>query len=237
MPTLQRAANQHSIVSTGWTNPGNAQSATGDNVYATTLNGSTTKNLNHVGDFGFANIDSAAIPDGSTIDAVRIRCEADLSATGVGVLFGVLGRISGADSGSETTKTTTGEEEVIATLSGVTLANLRSASTVVKARCRGAKGNTASAFTVFLDYVRLEIDYTEASSDFNGSASASFAFTASGTGNYEPAVYNGTGTASLVISASATGSAPSGFDPPNAQVVIDGTTAHLTWDESPLLGG
>jgi hypothetical protein len=162
MPTLTRAANAHSVVSTGWTNSSNAFSTTGDNVYSTTLNGSTSKNLNHVGDFGFANILSAAIPDGSTIDEVRIRCEADLSGTGVGVLFGVLGRISGADSGSETTKTSTGEEEVVATLSGVTLSDLRSASTVLKARCRGAKGNTASAFTVFLDYVRLEVDYTEA---------------------------------------------------------------------------
>jgi hypothetical protein len=52
--------------------------------------------------------------------------------------------------------------------------------------------------------------YTVGAAEFNGTGSASLAITASGAGNYQPAVYNGTGSASLVLTASGTGSLAGG---------------------------
>jgi hypothetical protein len=160
MTTTTVPANAHTVVSTGWTNPSNAYASSGDNVYATILNGTTSKNISQSGDFGFADIASGTIPDNAIIQAARIVVEDNLSAAVTGGLFGLIGRISGVDAGTEVTQTTTTEATLtfnFATLP--TIANLRAASTVIKARARGAKGNTSSALTVNLDFVRLEIDW------------------------------------------------------------------------------
>lgn len=157
MPTVTRAANAHTVVTTGWTNPSNAFATSGDNVYATAAPG---KNATVSGDYGFADFTSSDIPDGATIDAVRIVSEVNLSAVVTGGVYGCQPRVSGANSGTEATKTTTTEEQVTATFGSVTLSDLRSASTVIKARCRGSKGNTTSALTVSLDFVRIEVDYS-----------------------------------------------------------------------------
>ena len=80
--------------------------------------------------------ESPGLPDGATIDAVRIVCEVGLE--GSGPTFGMQGRRSGVNSGSEATKTTTTEEQITHTFAGgaISLADLRSASTVIKGRAR-----------------------------------------------------------------------------------------------------
>lgn len=158
MATVTKASDRHTAVTTGWTNPGNAFAATGDNVYATALPGkSATVN----GDIGFPALSDAELPIGATITAVRLVCEANLSASVTGGLFGVKGRNNGVDDGAaEVTKTTTAEAQVtfaFATLP--TEADLKTAGRI-RARCRGTKGNTNTALTVNLDFVRLEVDYT-----------------------------------------------------------------------------
>jgi hypothetical protein len=213
MPTLIRPANAHSIVATGWTNPSNAFSTTSDDVYATALNGSTTKNIEWSGDFGFADIGSGDIPDGSTIDEVRIRCEGHVTSAVVGALLGVQGRISGANSGAEATTNATSDTEIVATLGTVTLANLRAASTVVKARCRGAKGNSSTGITVNLDYVRLEVDWTAAGNAFDETLST-------------------TG----VVTTTAVDTLGGAFDPVITFAAQVGTDVLLEWDPSPTPG-
>lgn len=159
MATATIAANSHTVVTGGWTNPSNAYSTTGDNVYATIA---TAKNTTNNGDFGFPDIASGTIPDGARIDAVRVVIEAGLSASVTGGLVGVQLRRNGTALGTEATKTTTTEATVTQTiqLPAITMADLRTASTLIKARVRATKGNSSTAMTVNLDFVRLEVDYT-----------------------------------------------------------------------------
>lgn len=158
MPTLSKAANSHTIVSTGWTSPSNAYAD--DTSRATALNGTTSKNVTHSGDFGFPDFSSSDIPDNSTINSVVIRCDAYLSATVTGGIFGNQPRLNGSNNGTEATTTSLSEVQANATMSGVTLSDLRSASTLIKCRARGAKGNTSNALTVYLDFVEITVDYT-----------------------------------------------------------------------------
>jgi hypothetical protein len=162
MPTLTVSADRHAVVATGWTNPGNAY--VDNTTAATILNGSSTKNLSHSGDFGFPAVTTGQIPDGSTIDAVRVVVRGYLSVTNVaGGLLGIEPRNpAGTAAGTEQTLTNSATAvDLVATYSTLpTLAQLRTAGQL-RARCRGAKGNTSSALTVYAEYVWLEVDYTE----------------------------------------------------------------------------
>lgn len=161
MPTATVAAASHSIVTTGWTNPSNAFSATGDNVYAT---GTPGKNGTISGDFFPANITAATIPDGARIVQSTVTCEWYMSAAVNGGTLGVQQRRSGTALGSETTntnKTSSAAEgddtQAVTTPYGI--ADVRSASTVIAARVRVAQGNTSSAMTGNLDFVKYDIDW------------------------------------------------------------------------------
>jgi hypothetical protein len=163
MPTVFVAANAHTVVSTGWTNPGNAY--VNNTTAATALNGSTTKNITHSGDFGFPAVSTGQIPDGSTIDAVRLVVRGYLSASNI--TGGTLGiephNPAGTAGGSESTTTnaTTATDLVSSFSTLPTLANLRTAGQV-RARTRGTKGNSSSGLTVYAEYVWMEVDYTAA---------------------------------------------------------------------------
>lgn len=172
MAEVTKAANAHTtIAGNGWTNPSNAYAAAADTNYATTLTGITTKNYSDTGDFGFPDFSSSDIPDGSTINAVYIDYYGEyLSGTGPGVMWGIIGRISGADAGTEVTDAAnTSPASSTWTFTTVpTLANLRSASSVIKARVRGSKGSTSSTFTIYTDGIALRVDYTAPSAGGGG---------------------------------------------------------------------
>lgn len=158
MTLISKAANAHAVVATGWTDPSNAFASSGDNVYATT--NSTSKNAELSGDFSFPDVTSADIPDGATIVGVKIRGEWGFTAAITGATLGCQPRLNGANAGSELTKTTTTEAAFEVDVPGVTLADLRAASTAIKARIRSRRGNTTSASTFRLDYVLLEVEYS-----------------------------------------------------------------------------
>lgn len=162
MATAVRAADRHTVVSTGWTNPSNAYSTTGDNVYATAV---PAKNGTITGDFGFAAFTDAEIPVGATITAVRLVVEANLSAVVTGGVFGIKGRNNAVDDGAaEVTKTTAAEEQKTFTFSSVpSITDLKTAGRIT-CRARAAKGNTSSALTENVDFVKIEVDYTVPSS-------------------------------------------------------------------------
>lgn len=165
MPTVTKAASAHTIVTTGWTNPSNAFATTGDNTYAT---GTPGKNSTVSGDFGFANFTSADIPDGATINSVTLTVEWGMTAAVTGGTLGVQLRNNGVAQGSETTQTSTTEAQATQVTTTTTLADLRSASTLLKARVRVAQGNTASAMTGNLDFVSMTVNYTLPCPDDNG---------------------------------------------------------------------
>jgi len=156
MATIQRYANANTAVTTGWTNPTYAYAD--DTSYATCAPG-RNKTVNS--DFGFADFTSGDIPDGATINSVQMRARI-WGSSATYVTLGIQGMDTGATSGSEATGTQTSEATLTATLSGITLADLRSASTVLKARVRASQGATSSA-SGSLDWVDIYVDYTSLS--------------------------------------------------------------------------
>lgn len=158
MPTVTKAASSHTTVTTGWTNPSNAFSTTGDNTYATAAPG---KNATINGDFFFPNFTTGDIPDGSVINSWTITVEWGMTAAVTGGTLGTQMRNNGTNLGTEITQTSTTEVQATQTgTTGISLSDLRSASTLLAARTRCSKGNTTNAMTGNLDFVSLTIDYT-----------------------------------------------------------------------------
>ena len=154
MATASKFASANAVVTTGWTSPTNAYAD--DTSYATASPG---RNATIDSDFKFADFASGDIPDGSTINSVTITARA-WGSNATYMTEGIRGRVSGADNGTEGTTTSTTEVTISCTLSGVTLANLRAASTTVFARVRASKGATNTAYTGSLDWVQITVDYT-----------------------------------------------------------------------------
>lgn len=157
MPSFTVAANAHTVVTTGWTSPSNAFATTADSVFATAA---PARNATVSGDFGFPNITSGQVPDGAIISSVVINVNWGMTA---GVNGGTLGAQlfnNGTGLGTETTQTTTGQaNDSQVVTSGVSISDLRSASTLLKARIRCSKGNTNTAMTGDLDFVSLTVNY------------------------------------------------------------------------------
>jgi hypothetical protein len=178
MGVLTRDANANSVVTTGWTTPTNAYAD--DAAYATAA---PAKNLTVNSDFGFADVTSSDIPNGALIASVQMTMKVKTSVTTANMTEGVQGMDNGAASGSEATRTgNTVESTITATLSGVTLADLRSASTTLKARVRSSKGSTNTAYTSSLNYVSLVITWFMVGS-FTGDAKLRKTIAGSVTGN------------------------------------------------------
>ena len=154
MATASKFASANAVVTTGWTSPTNAYAD--DTSYATASPG---RNVTVNSDFKFADFASGDIPDGSTINSVTITARA-WGSNATYMTEGIRGRVSGADNGTEGTTTSTTEVTISCTLSGVTLANLRAASTTVFARVRASKGATNTSYTGSLDWVQITVDYT-----------------------------------------------------------------------------
>ncbi len=152
------AANGNAAVTTGWTNAANAQRR--EQITTTSASAAPAKNATIDSDYSFADITSTDIPDSSTINSVKMSIYGAIDAVVTGGLIGVQGRLSGANSGTEATKATTGNALVTTTLGTVALSDLRAASTNLKARVRATKGNTASAMTGTIYLVRMEVSYT-----------------------------------------------------------------------------
>ncbi len=153
MATVTKAANAHTVVATGWTNPGNAFASTGNNVYATAA---PAKNATVNGDFGFATF--TEFDSSATINSVTVTVEWKVSVTTVATL-GVQLRNNGAAVGTETTfSSTTEAQSTQVAVSGISALDLLNG--LVVARVRDARGNNNTAHTGSLDFVSLTVDYT-----------------------------------------------------------------------------
>jgi hypothetical protein len=158
MPTVTKGASSNAVVTTGWTNPTNAQAATGDNVYATAA---PAKNATVSSDFGFsfslADFVGATSAADVVIDQVVCTCEWKVSTTTVATL-GVQLRNGATALGTETTFSSTTESDSTQTVtSGVTAADLIAGS--LKARVRDTRGNSTTAHTGSLDFVKVDVTY------------------------------------------------------------------------------
>lgn len=159
MTTITRAASSNTIVTTGWTSATNAYAS--DNVYATA---SPAAGASIITDYGFANFLVGDIPDSSAINSVTVGAEWYVGTASAATL-GLLLRNNAVQVGNEVTYTGTTETTSTTTVySGVTLTDLRSASTLLKARVRDTR--TALA-TSYLDYVFMTVDYDAPSADLS----------------------------------------------------------------------
>ncbi len=161
MPTVTKFADANAVVATGWTSATNAYAD--DAAYATAA---PAKNGTISSDFGFPAFASGDIPDGSTITSVTVEVQWKCSTTSsVATLGAQLHNPAGTALGSETISAT--PEPIVDTIqtqqvtSGIALADLRNANTVV-ARTRCSRGNSNTAVTGTLDYVKLTVEYSVA---------------------------------------------------------------------------
>lgn len=157
MSLLLKAASGNSVVTTGWTNPTNAQALQPDNSNAT-AEPATSSDV--ISDFTFPAILDAEIPVGSTINSVKILVDLGGSVLS-GATVGFRGYNNGvADSNAEF-NSASGAQTRLSFTFGTTpsITDLKTASRIA-ARVRASKGATAGTMAAVLDDVVLAIDYT-----------------------------------------------------------------------------
>lgn len=157
MGILLKAANGNTVVTTGWTNPANAQTLQPDNTNATA---EPAVSSDIISDFTFPAILDAEIPVGSTINSVSFLID-----IGSNVLTGANMGLRGVNNGV----VDSASENVIAAGAGTrqsfvfgTTPSLTDVKTAGRlgARVRASKGATAGTLAAVLDDVVIAIDYT-----------------------------------------------------------------------------
>lgn len=156
MATLTKYANAHTTILTGYTNPSNAY--TDDTAYATAT---PAKNNEVSAYWGFPAFTTGDIPDGSTINSVKVtilfKCSVNNSVATQYLQAFVTTTAQGSEQSNSSMPTSdTALEHTVTT---ITLANLRTAD-VVRARTRSARGNSNTSETFSIQYVRVTVDYT-----------------------------------------------------------------------------
>lgn len=162
MATVTKSANAHTVVATGWTNPSGAY--TKDDASFASAPLGISKNITYTGDFGFP--DFTEVPSNAVINSITLTLEGYISAAVTGGLVGVQLWDNGVAQGTETTTSSTTETTITQVVStGVTATEVRSASTLLKARGRCSKGNTSTDMTGFIEYLSMTVDYSVPSSN------------------------------------------------------------------------
>jgi hypothetical protein len=196
LATVQKFANANTAsTGAGFTNPINAYAD--DGSYATCAPG---KNGGIGSDYGFPAFATQDIPDGATINSAAVEIQYKSSTTGsAGATMRLQlenGTLLGAEqSGGMSTSDTTLTHSVA---SGIALDDLRNANGV-QARVTGRRGNSNTAITWSVDYVRLTVDYTPA---VVGAGTAGLVLGASGAGVVADSEVSGDGAAALTLVAS-----------------------------------
>jgi hypothetical protein len=196
LATAQKFANANAAsTGAGFTNPTNAYAD--DGSFATCA---PAKNGGIGSDYGFPAFAAQDIPDGATINSVAVEIQYRSSTTASANASMRLQLENGTLLGSEQSggMSTTDVTLTHSVASGVALGDLRGANGV-QARVTGRRGNSNTAITWSVDYVRLTVDYTPA---IVGAGTAGLTLGASGTGVVEDAGVTGDGLAALALVAS-----------------------------------
>jgi len=178
MATISKYAAYHTVITTGYTNPSNAYAD--DGVYATAA---PAKNAEVSAYFGFPAFTTSEIPDGSIINSVTTEFEYHVSTT-ASIATQYWQTFKGTTGlGTEQSDTSEPLTDVIKThqvTTGITLTDLRTDDNV-RMRLRSVRGNSNTAVTFYIDYVKVTVDYTVPSFVY-GSAVLSGIGTLSGIG-------------------------------------------------------
>jgi len=156
MPTVTAYPTSNTVVASGWVNPTNAYASEVTPAYATAAPAKSSSITTDYGGFGFAS----SIPAGSVINSITIEVRAKASATGVTGQAVGWQAVEAALIGAETTTPGTTADATYSSNPSITLAQLQSAQ--FRIRMRATKGNTNTAVTFSLDYVRVTVDYSAA---------------------------------------------------------------------------
>lgn len=166
MATITKAANAHTIVTTGYTNPSNAYT---DNASAATA-APAGKNTEISAYFGFPAFSTAEIPSGSAINSVEVGLRFLVDTTSSIATQALQVAVNTTLQGSEQSNNS---EPLTATnlthnVTTVTESNLRTAD-VVRGYLRSIRGNSNNAVTFSVEYVWVTVDYTPPATTINGS--------------------------------------------------------------------
>jgi hypothetical protein len=159
VPVVTRFPTQHTPVSTGWTNPENADAS--DDAYALSPLSTMNAGGTHSGDFHGFGFDSV-IPAGATILSVTVEAEWKNALAASGYTFGLLTRVNNANRGTETTDTTNPTTDTIRSQNpgALTRADLLDAALKVRVRrSRAALVDSPTAVEGHLDMVRVTVRY------------------------------------------------------------------------------
>lgn len=157
MPTVSKFASYHTAITTGYTNPSNGFND--DGVYATAA---PAKNAEVSAYWGFAGFTTEEIPDGAIINSVTIEHEFKVSTTAsiaeeyFQIFKGTTGQ--GTEQ-SDLTEPLTDKVVSHQVTNGITLSDLRQ-DNYVRLRTRSRRGNSNTAVTFYIDYVKITVDYT-----------------------------------------------------------------------------
>jgi hypothetical protein len=157
MPILTKAANSHTDVVDTWATQTNAYSTTSDDQYATHTQAS--RNGTAEIRFGFPSFTTSDIPDGSTINSVKVSAEAAVNQS-IGSVIGItIENPSGTDVGTSVETSNTTDTLIECSASTIpSLQNLRDQT--VFAHFLYDRANSSTSETVRIDYVSITVDYT-----------------------------------------------------------------------------
>lgn len=159
MATVTRYASAYESTGAGWTSPGNAYSDDG-NYVSVASPGKKVGSSNTYTTFGF----DANIPSGSTINAVTIEIGYYVSGTTSIAECHTAAIISGVEQTEHTDNSEpTGPPETLKQFvctgdRSWSRTDLLDANFKVRVECY--QGNVATSFTMYIDYVRVLVDYT-----------------------------------------------------------------------------
>lgn len=179
-----------------WTSPANVASDNG--VYATAAPG---KNQEYASVFGIA-FSTTDIPNGSTIDSALVEIQVKCSTTSsIGIVTSSLFADSaqataiGAVPGVQSPATEPTVDTTYSFTRNPTLAEVRD----LWVRVQGTRGNSNTALTWSLDFVRVTVNYTAPPPGVTGTGAATSA-ASTGTGSGKEA-FRATGAATAALSA------------------------------------
>jgi hypothetical protein len=170
MAILTKAASSNTVITGVWTLPTNAYGTTSDDQYAT----HTQSSRNGTAEirYGFPSYSISDIPDGSTINSVKVSAEVGLNQSIGSVIDITIENPSGTDVGNIGEYSGSTADQVIESTATTipTLQNLRDQT--VFAHFLYDRANSAVSETIRIDYVSITVDYTAGATTVNASAQA-----------------------------------------------------------------
>lgn len=155
--TAVKAASTNSQISGAWTDPTNAYGTTGDDSWAT--HSQSSRNGTAEIEYGFASFTTGDIPDGSTIDSVKVSAEAHVGQSIGSIIQITIENPSNTAAGNPASTSNTSDTLIESAATTIpTLQNLRDQTVI--ASMLYDRANDPTTETVYIDYVSITVVYT-----------------------------------------------------------------------------